>query len=296
MTDENNGIIYSNLNTKGGVCCVPLCSVASYGGGGDINGYDEPNLGFMTCHYALLSFGIGESTSLTAPGPISLPDGGTKSYPWKSGFPEALSGYSYWRWFYSFYRIEFQSSCPLYADPNYSPPAGLPGSYQAEQLFSSITKWALFACVNGSLVDITTDALDTSEMVSQPQPPEPDPCNNYGLATNILDQNQSRSFFVSGTGDVFTDGPLSGCYLGWFEGGTYTAPSRPLVNVNGDTFMFPGKRPPLPNEQGAQGITYSCNGTIGRSGCEDGGVLSPEGVPLGIWHSGEDCSIFDCNI
>ena len=306
-------LIRLNPNAKGfdtealcedecGLCCVPVCSVTPYGGGGDIDGYDEQNLGFITCGAAHVSFGIVESTSLTAPGNIYLPTGGTKPYPWKSGFPAALSGYSYWRWVSSHYVVGFGGDsfadgdpfCRFNADPNYSPPPGLPGSYQAEQIYSPEAKWALFACVDGALVDITTDALDTSEMVSRRQPPEPDPCNAYALGEeNILDYKSSRSYFYSPSGDVFTDGPLSGCYGGWVWGGTYTVQPRTLVNTAGDTFMVPSKRPPLPNEPGAQGITYSCDGSVGRAACEGGGLLN---LPaLGIWHPGEECPTFDCN-
>lgn len=52
--------------------------------------------------------------------------------------------------------------------------------------------------------------------------------------------------------------------------------------------------PPFPNEAGAD-VTYTCNDTITQSGCLQGGVLSPPGVPLGIWHSGHNCNTFNCN-
>lgn len=41
--------------------------------------------------------------------------------------------------------------------------------------------------------------------------------------------------------------------------------------------------------------TLGCNDTIGQSGCVQGGVYSPPGVPIGVWHSGTSCANFDCN-
>lgn len=41
--------------------------------------------------------------------------------------------------------------------------------------------------------------------------------------------------------------------------------------------------------------TSGCNDTITQSGCVQGGVYSPPGVPIGVWHSGQNCQNFNCN-
>jgi hypothetical protein len=45
---------------------------------------------------------------------------------------------------------------------------------------------------------------------------------------------------------------------------------------------------PLPNIAGSVNVNYICNDTIGQSGCAD--QLSS------VWHSGQDCTTFDCNV
>lgn len=60
---------------------------------------------------------------------------------------------------------------------------------------------------------------------------------------------------------------------------------------------------PSISDVGTEGITslvYECYDqasipSIGQSGCLQGGVLTPSGIPAGVWHSGQNCEVFNCN-
>lgn len=89
--------------------------------------------------------------------------------------------------------------------------------------------------------------------------PDDTPCNDY----------------IS-SGRTNADGPLDQ-YIGYLK----EIPSYPSISEAGT--------------EGATTLVYECNDTITQSGCLLGGVLNPAGVPLGIWHSGQNCTTFDCN-
>jgi hypothetical protein len=199
--------------------------------------------------------------------------------------------------------------CPEIPGATYSPPGSPPGEWNGDVLsfYHEKIKWALFACIDGILVDITSDAVDIG-FFEEPWSNQSDPgfnCNEVHpvFQYNILEYDIASSQLAFDT--PYTppgeDPEQWGCSSALFEGGsmtlpgTYTYPDYAFGGLAGLTIQVPTERPPLPNEAGEQNITYTCNDTITQSGCLQGGVFSPSGVPLGVWYSGQDCTTFDCN-
>jgi hypothetical protein len=286
-----------------GLCCVPLCSVGTSFVNIVLPEMSQPP---SFCEI-VLNTRIDTYTNAEAPGGIS-------PFPWKPGFPAQLSAYSYWRWVRSSWTLnttgrywDTDGQCPEIPGATYSPPENPPEEWSGDVLSfgHGKFKWALFACIDGILVDITSDAVDIGAFEVTSEAPEQFPCVIIYPAYqyNLLEDDiaTSQLAFTTPWTPPGEDPEQWGCTSANFKGGsmtlpgTYTYPDYAPGGLAGLTIQVPTERPPLPNEAGGQSITYTCNDTITQSGCLQGGVFSPSGVPLGVWYSGQDCTTFDCN-
>jgi hypothetical protein len=183
-----------------------------------------------------------------------------------------------------------------------------------------------FQCVDGVLIDKTPEAFANGS--------DPYMVNVFCEGLQAYGTLTSKDAFTAGGNtpcgvligegieapccpDYDNDGECPSC-PGWqeFLDGTGPYPCDDYPNGGGEASSFLNGFPffsSLPSEMttlhpsisdvGTEGITslvYECYDqasipSIGQSGCLQGGVLTPSGIPAGVWHSGQNCTIFDCN-
>lgn len=170
-----------------------------------------------------------------------------------------------------------------------------------------------FQCENGILIDKTSEAFSngsnnyTTSYNDAPPGSAPNTIVNVGT---LVDYDFTRTTVIA---PCFKEDPISPCcpsYEGtdpcpgndlYPNGAFYQTISSTFINESKfGEFGFLEDIPLYPSisEVGTAGATtlvYECNDTITQSGCLLGGVLNPSGVPLGIWHSGQNCTTFNCN-
>lgn len=310
-----------------GVCCIPTCEAGWPSNFSEmVESSQDENGQFpqSQCNYLI-------ERSLTV---ATNPPFPSTFVAWKPGFPAALSNYSSYRWITTTsriiesvdpYSISTYAGCVLETGVSVSSPV----PFQSQGLYDVVdilsiswvkTQTKLFVCSSGNILDITEDAMDTASMTFQdclyPFVYECETKNrlNYELSSNITSEividgyitdpsvgfNEAAFFAYIENGGSFY--PCHGSFCQddcenaegvgncYFFGGLFMGPSLKLK----ETDKTKPSLLPFPNEEGAD-IVYTCNDTITQSGCLQGGVLNPSGVQLGVWHSGQNCTTFDCN-
>jgi hypothetical protein len=166
-------------------------------------------------------------------------------------------------------------------------------------------------CIDGILIDKTSEAFanfDADKTVSYQYENQPVVTVVVGTlaeydytGTTVV----SPCFWGSNGADPccedYNDNPYANC-----TGTVYSMYSSNFFNESKfSEFSFIEDIPLYPSivdagTEGATQLVYECYDqatipSIGQSGCLQGGVFTPSGIPAGVWHSGQNCEVFDCN-